>query len=180
MSRRLLILLFLVLPFVGVGQVYKVKTGRIDFKSDAREELINASSEGLLGLLDAGNRTFAFRVGIASFSGFNSPLQREHFNENYMETSKYPYAFFTGKIIEDIDFGRDGEHTVRAKGKLTIHGVEQERIIYSKLIVKQGSITIYTDFVVALADHDIKIPRVVYEKLATNINVNLSASLSQK
>lgn len=181
MICRILIFVWLVMsPFVGLSQLYELKTGNISFSSEARQELIKASSDGLKGVLNIAKKTFVMKVGIASFKGFNSPLQREHFNENYMETGKYPFAYFSGKIIEDINLAKDGECLVRTKGKLTVHGVEQERIIYSKLTVKDNMITIYSDFVVSLADHNIKIPRVVSEKLATNIKVTVKAALIKK
>ena len=112
--------------------------------------------------------------------GFNSPLQREHFNENYMETNIFPEASFSGKIIEDIDFSRNGTYTVRAKGKLKIHGIVQDRIIKSNVTVKNGKMSLQSDFIVSLADHDIKIPRVVSEKLAPDINVSVKATLLPK
>lgn len=120
------------------------------------------------------------RLAIVSFRGFNSALQKEHFNENYMETQKYPYAYFSGKIIEDVDLSADGEYFVRAKGKLIIHGVEHERIVYARLSSKQGEMQLHSDFTVSLEDHKIKVPRVVSEKLATNINIAIHAKLVKK
>src|ERR1043166_9418670 len=101
--------------------VYQTIKGRIDFRSDAPFEIIRASSNELLGLLDISKKNFAFKVGIRSFQGFNSPLQKEHFNENYLQSDEYPDASFNGKIIEDADLAVDGNYQVRAKGILTIH-----------------------------------------------------------
>jgi polyisoprenoid-binding protein YceI len=153
------------------------KSGIITFSSDAPLELIRASSKELRGKFDISKKVFAFTVNINSFTGFNSPLQREHFNENYMESVQYPGASFSGKIIEDIDFSKDGLYTIRAKGNLTIHGVVQERIIKSDLVVKDGKITISSNFTVLLADHNIPIPKVVHEKLASEIKVEVKADL---
>lgn len=66
------------------------ENGRISFKSDAPLELIEAASGELKGIIDPSRNAFAFSVNIQSFQGFNSPLQREHFNENYMESKKIP------------------------------------------------------------------------------------------
>ena len=160
--------------------MYQLSNGKVKFYSNAPLELINASSDDLQGLLDLGQKQFAFRIPIASFMGFNSPLQKEHFNENYMETPDYPVATFSGKIIEDIDPKKDGDYKVRAKGKLNIHGVEQERIIYVNVKVKNGKMYATSDFMIPLADHNIKIPRVVYNKLAPDINVSVSTELIPK
>jgi hypothetical protein len=94
-----------------------------------------------------------------------------------METSLFPEASYSGKIIEDIDFAKDGEYVVRAKGKLRIHGLEQERIIRSTVVCRNGRITLQSDFTVTLADYNIKIPKVVNEKLSPEINVSVNALL---
>lgn len=187
MSTNRLLWFFFLLPVLWHGPargqaagLYQVRSGSIDFHSKAPQELIHASSRQLKGLLDTGKKTFAFKIPIASFQGFNSPLQREHFNENYMESDIYPEASYSGKIIEDIDFGKDGKYQVRTKGRLRIHGIEQERIIRSEVTVKSRKIIIQSEFIVALADHKIKIPRVVYDKLAPNINVTVLASLTAR
>lgn len=161
-------------------KIYTTNTGSIQFRSDAPMELINASSKELKGAVDTEKKTFAFRVRINSFEGFNSPLQKEHFNENYMETEKIPEALFSGKIIEDVNFNVNGSYSIRAKGVLTIHGVPQERIIKSDVEMKNGILKIKSTFTVLLSDHNIPIPRVVKEKLANEIKVDISAELLQK
>lgn len=160
--------------------LFEVTKGMVNFHSDAPQELIKASSSNLTGILDMDKHNFAFRIRIISFMGFNSPLQREHFNENYMESSRFPEASFSGKIIEDADLRKDGTYTVRAKGKLNIHGIQVERIIKVRITVKRGIMTVSSDFIVSLADHGIKIPRVVDEKLAPDINVSITATLEQR
>lgn len=105
------------------AQIFKTIKGEAYFKSDASLELIEAKSKKLRGVINAAKRTFAFSIPIQSFKGFNSALQRVHFNENYLESDAYANATFSGKIIEKIDFTKDGVYTVRAKGKLKIHNV---------------------------------------------------------
>ena len=176
-------LAFALLSFCSLAsaqKVFEVSKGTIVFNSAAPQELIHASSDALKGVIDPKKKTFAFKIGISSFLGFNSPLQREHFNENYMETDIFPEAVYQGKIIEDVDLSKDGSYTIRTKGKLRIHGVEQERIIRSTLTSKQGKLTVESDFVVLLADHNIKIPKLVNSKLAPEINVSVNATLVQR
>ncbi|MEP6846139.1 MAG: YceI family protein, partial [Panacibacter sp.] len=148
--------------------------------SEAPLELIRASSNELAGLLDNDKKTFSFDIRIRSFQGFNSPLQKGHFNENYMESEKFAQATFSGKIIEEEDLGIDGTYDVRAKGILTIHGVPQERIIKTTVSVKNKTITIKGKFSVLLSDHNIPIPIVVYKKLANEIKVEINATLEPR
>ncbi|MBK0402356.1 YceI family protein [Adhaeribacter sp. BT258] len=176
----ILILFALLLPFrlpAPQQTLFVAKTGNIQFKSEAPLELIEARSAKMKGVINTAEQTFAFSVPNNTFEGFNSALQREHFNENYMESNKFPNSSFTGKIIESIDFSVDGTHTVRAKGKLLVHGVEQERIIKATLQIKKGVISVSSNFTVPLADHNITIPKIVYQKIAEEIQVDLNAVL---
>lgn len=170
---------FLLLSVQAQAQIFSITKGKVDFRSDAPLELITASSKDLKGKIDVEKRQFAFSVKMNSFMGFNSPLQREHFNENYVESDVFPDASFAGKIIEEVNLAADGTYEIRAKGKFTIHGVTQDRIIKSTVVVKNGMIRLDAAFTVLLADHNIPVPKVVHEKLASEIKVNVTAELKQ-
>lgn len=172
-------LILVALADIQAQDYYKTETGKIFFRSDAPLELIEAASEKMRGIINVEDNTFAFSVKINTFQGFNSPLQREHFNENYMEERKYPEATFAGKIIEQVDLSRPGRYTVRAKGKLKIHGVEQERIIKSEIVLQDGILALSSNFTILLEEHNISIPKIVYQKIAEEIVVEIRASLSK-
>lgn len=175
---RFLLALALLLSSVKCpAQIYEVFNGNVRFHSNTPQELIRAESNRLRGALDVSKNTFAFRVRVNTFEGFNSPLQQDHFNENYMESSLFPEAFFSGKIIENVDLRRDGTYQVRAKGKMQIHGFSQECIIEAQVRSINNRIDISADFFVILADYNIKIPRLVYDKLAPEIKVAVQASM---
>lgn len=157
--------------------IFNITKGNISFSSDAPLELIRAESNELKGLIETEKKQFAFSIKVKSFKGFNSAFQKDHFNENYLETDKYPDATFSGKIIEDVDFTKNGILSVRAKGILTVHGVPKERIIKSDMTIKDGAIFIKANFTVLLADHNIPIPKVVHEKLASEIKVEVNSEL---
>ncbi len=159
-----------------VGQpMYRVQDGTVRFESDAPLEYITANSTKLRGIIHPERRTFAFTVDIETFEGFNSPLQRIHFNENYMETRRYPTGTFSGKFIEDIDLMADGEYEVRVKGMLNLHGVEKERIIKAMVRIRSGEILVDAHFNVLLEDHAIRIPKVVQQKIARMVDVDVRA-----
>lgn len=176
----LLLLIFVPAEVEKKEGIFYTNTGSIYFRSEAQLELISATSNSVTGLLDPVERTFVFKVILRTFKGFNSALQQEHFNEKYLESEKYPEAFFSGKIIEDLDFSIDGTYDIRAKGKLKIHGTEMERIIRSRVISKSGIINIESNFTIKLSDHNIKIPKVVHEKIASEILVNFRAELKKQ
>lgn len=159
---------------------YTVQKSEMSFASNAELELIKAQTTETQGIIDPATNQFAFSVLITSFKGFNTDLQRQHFNENYMETSKFSKASFTGKIIEQVNYSRDSVYTVRAKGELDIHGQKQTRIIKAKLTVRKNDIQIDADFNVPLTDHNISIPKIVSQKIATEIDVKFRATLVQQ
>ncbi len=159
------------------AQKFSVSQGEISFASHAELELIKASSNKLAGLIDATTNHLVFKVNNQSFNGFNSGLQREHFNEKYMETEKFPACSFDGKIIEKVDFATNGTYEVRVKGELDVHGQKQVRIIKGKLTVRDKTIFVETTFSVPLADHNISIPKIVSQKIATEIEVIVTATL---
>jgi hypothetical protein len=167
-------------PTEMIGQsLYKSNNGTIQFYSYAAQEIIKAQSNHLAGIIKVADKTFAFAVNMESFEGFNSSLQREHFNEKYLESEKYPVAKFTGKIIEDVNFSAEGTYDVRAKGVLNIHNVEQERIIKSTITIFKGTIAIKARFNVFLNDHNIRVPKVVHEKIASEIDVYVETILNE-
>jgi polyisoprenoid-binding protein YceI len=162
------------------AQRYSIQKSDLSFVSNAELELIKASTSDAQGLIDATNNQFAFSVDVKTFKGFNSELQREHFNEKYLETEKYPKARFSGKIIEPIDFSQNATYDIRAKGELDIHGQKQTRIIKAKFIIKDGIVRVESRFAVPLDDHNITVPTIVRQKIATEISVEFNATLTSK
>jgi polyisoprenoid-binding protein YceI len=160
--------------------VYLTRTGTASFVSNAPLEIIKAESAEVAGAIDLADQTFVFTIDNRSFKGFNSSLQQEHFYENYMETQLYPSSSFKGKIIEKIDLNSPDVQVVRAKGILNIHGIEQERIIKGTIQVTGGKLLVKADFSIMLEDHQIKVPRVVYQKIAEAVDVSISAQLILK
>jgi len=180
--KSCLLILFTLLSAMNSGAQtrYVTDVGSITFKSDAPLELIQATSNEMKGIIDIDKNAFAFSVYMNSFQGFNSPLQREHFNENYLETVKFPKASFSGKIIETIDWTQDGTYEVRTKGKLQIHGLQQERIIKSTVVIAGGKIKLDAKFTVLLEEHQISIPKIMFQKIAEEIQVTIGAQLEKQ
>lgn len=174
MFRLIIVIIFIGIQTIVNGQIYSGIDGSLSFTSDAPLEVISAKSENLQGALDLSKKTFAFKLYIRSFDGFNSPLQKEHFYENYLEADLYPNATFTGKIIENIN---EGENKVRAKGLLSIHGVENEVIIMIDVNKEKEIITFKSDFKVKLDDYNIELPKIVYQKIAETVDVHTIGTL---
>lgn len=162
------------------GQKYLTKNGSISFFSETPIENIEAHNRQVNSALDAATGEFVFMVLMKSFE-FEKALMQEHFNENYVESHKYPNATFKGKVtnISDIDFTKDGEYNAVVEGDLTIHGVTNK-------ITEKGLITVGGDkvngkavFNIAVADYDIKIPAAVANKIAKTIEIRVDVDMTE-
>jgi YceI-like domain len=162
------------MSLVPSAQTYRSEKGMVHFASSAKLERLEARSYELKGALDLGKQSFAFSVEINSFTGFNSDLQREHFRENYLESEQFSKAIFTGKLIDPIDTQKSNLK-IRAKGMLTIHGLSKERIIDVELTKAGEGYKIQSQFNVSLDEHNIVIPKLVYQKIAEVITVQVDA-----
>ena len=104
---------------------------------------------------------------------------QSHFNENYLESSKFPNASFKGDFKGDYDLTKDGEYAVSSTGDLEIHGIVQKRTIPAKLIVKNGKVSLFAKFLVKLEEHKIKIPSVVFQNIAEEVEVTVESDLKK-
>ena len=129
------------------------------------------------GAIDLEDLTFAFTVDVSTFEGFNSRLQRTHFLENYIEAERFPTATFAGKIIAPVGFDETGTAVIRAKGQLSIHGVEQERIIAATLSKNADGLSVQSGFSLLLEEFDITVPKIVHQKVAELIKVQVDMQL---
>ncbi len=157
------------------------KTGKITFKSTADEEIITAVSNqaGLVFSQTSGN--IVVSIPIKSFI-FEKKLMQTHFNENYMESGKYPNATFSGIInkIGTINFGKDTTYDVSCTGQLTMHGQTKPLVIKGTIkISKNANALINCNFDVKLADYKIDRPKLMLKKIAENINITLESDCSK-
>jgi polyisoprenoid-binding protein YceI len=156
-------------------ETYVCKNAKISLYSQAPLEDIDATSLKGTSVFNAANGELAFSVPIRSFQ-FQKSLMQEHFNENYMESDKYPQAMFRGNIQENPDYSKNGTYPVTVKGVLDVHGVKQNRTIPGKITVNNGSISMAAEFTVLCKDHKIEIPKLVFQKIAESIRVQVAAN----
>lgn len=162
------------------AQKYFTRDGKINFVASTPLETIDATSKGTTAVIDASSGALEFAVLVKGFI-FEKALMQEHFNENYIESEKYPKATFKGRIVEStaVNWTKDGTYKVNVQGKLNIHGVEKERTIPAVITVKSGKIMASSSFDVAVADHEIKIPSVVQDKIARIAKVQVDVTLAE-
>jgi uncharacterized protein YukJ len=100
---------------------------------------------------------------------------QDHFNENYMESDKYPYGILDGKIMEPVPYYKSGTYNVTIEGTMEIHGVKKPVKLNAVIEVKNGVISAKSEFMVKLKDHNIEVPKIVIKVIAEEIKVNVFA-----
>lgn len=170
-----IILLLLLHANQPVNDLYITKNAVISIYSAALIEDIKATSQAGVSVFNATTGELDFSVAINALK-FEKSFMQQHFNSDYMESDKYPRAIFKGKIQEPVDITRDGTHAISAAGELTIHGVSKQRTVQGTLTVRNGTISVTSEFYVKCGDHRVDIPQILFYHIAENIRVNVSAT----
>ncbi len=174
------VFLFLLgLLVLGSGKVtaqnrYFTRTGHIWFFSEAPLENIEAHNRQVATFISFDTGELVFSVPMKGFE-FRKSLMQEHFNENYLETDKYPRGTFKGNItnIKTIDFQKDGIYPAKVEGTLTIHGVARPVTANGTLEVKGSRIVAKSTFTITPEDYNIEIPLLVRQHVAKIIQINV-------
>jgi len=153
------------------AQKFKTNSTYIKFYSDAPMEDIEAINEASVSLIDLSKKTIAIVIPIASFV-FDKSLMQEHFNENYLESDKYPNAVFKGTI--NGWNGENGSKNAEAAGMLEIHGITNQVTIPGKIEFNGDKLTLSTVFTIKLEDYKIKIPKAVFYNIAEEVEVTVT------
>lgn len=178
-----IIYLFLVLflsTVQAIGQEFLTEDGSVVFLSKAALNEFEGKSNKLHGLVDLDKNLLDFYIDLNTLkTGIG--LRDRHMRENYLETSKFPYAEFTGKIAEGPELKQGESRNVTAKGKFKIHGVEREIEVPGKIKrLNDNSLELEAEFKVLLGDYKIDIPKVMFYELSEEQTVTIKAKLKKK
>jgi hypothetical protein len=162
------------------AQKYSTKNGRISFYSETAAEKIEAQNTQVNSALDISTGDFVFKTLIRGFE-FEKALMQEHFNENYMESEKFPNSTFKGKVtnLKDINFAKDGKYNATVEGDLLIHGVTKKVSVKGTFEIKAGSVFADTKFNVLIKDYNIKVPNTVINNISESIEIRVSVELKK-
>ncbi|HLK31019.1 MAG TPA: YceI family protein [Puia sp.] len=155
------------------SQMLTTRTGFIGFYSKTPLEDIKAENNQVYAAIDASKKNIAFTLLLKSFI-FTKELMQEHFNENYVESDKYPKANFTGSFTGDFVPDKDGAYNVLVKGNLTMHNVTKAIEVPAMLEVKSGKVSGKSEFKLNPEDFNINIPYIVREKITKEIIVRVN------
>jgi hypothetical protein len=161
---------------VSAQDKFFTKTGKISFYSKASLEDIEAHNRSVTCVLDSKTGNIQFSALVKGFE-FEKALMQQHFNENYMESTKHPKAEFKGQVVNnsEIDYTKDGTYPAKVKGKLTVHGETKDVDTEGKITVKGGKLQAESDFNVQLADYKIKNDKL--NNISNTIRVSVNCTL---
>ncbi|HZK96230.1 MAG TPA: YceI family protein [Prolixibacteraceae bacterium] len=175
MNKLILLFAFALVFFnAGAQNRFFTKDAKINFNSSTSLEDIIAESNQATTFIDIEKNEVAFSVLTTSFK-FRRALMEEHFNENYMESSKFPKAKFTGKIVSPIDWKSEKAVVVDVKGELTMHGATKEVTFKATITPGKSSINAIAELKVTPEDFKIAIPSAVRDKIAKEVTIKIDA-----
>lgn len=181
MKKVILSLTFVILlASLATAQKYMTKNGSITFSSATPMEKIEAVNRQVNAALDFAKGDFVFKVLIRGFE-FEKALMQEHFNENYMESDKFPNSTFSGKVnnINEVNLAKDGVYKVVVEGNLAMHGVTNQVKVNGTLEVKAGKVIGKAQFNVVPKDYNIAIPKAVVKNIAEAIAIDVNVTMDK-
>jgi len=179
--KRIVVLILTLLGYfskVDAQDTFYTKGGKISFYSKSKVEDIEATNSGVTCVMDKKSGLIQFSVLMKGFE-FEKALMQEHFNENYVESDKYPKSTFKGQVTNnsEINYSVDGSYPAKVKGSLFIHGETKEVETNGTIEIKNGKILVKAEFPVLLSDYKISIPSVVKENLSNSIRITVNCTL---
>lgn len=171
MLKHFFWVLFSVMALNTSAQRYVSERGVITFFSEAAIENIEATNSKVTSLFNSSSLEIAFSVPIREFQ-FDKKLMQQHFNEKYMESDKFPKSTFSGKV-EGFIKDKNGLQSVKANGILTIHGVSKTVEIPGTIEITNQSLVVRSKFIIKLVDFNIKIPQLMWQNIAEQIEVKV-------
>ena len=154
-------------------KVYATKTGQTAFNASSPIEKIAAVNNQTDSKFVADNGQVVFAVLIKGFK-FENQLMEDHFNENYMESTKLPKADFKGYItnIKEVNFAKDGSYPVKLDGNLTLHGVTNKVNASGTMKVSGGVPEMDGTFKIKLKDYNVT-GLYIGEKIAPEVTITV-------
>ena len=172
MKLILLVMLASAFQFAAAQTKYYSKAGKVSFYSKAPMESIEAHNAKGVTVFDMASGRIEFSVLLKGFE-FEKAKMQEHFNEDYVESDKFPKAVFTGNLkdVSNLKTDKDGTYTLLLSGTLTMHGITKPQTAQAIFSVKAGTISAVTEFTVLLADYNIQVPSLVADKISKNVRI---------
>lgn len=181
MKKLAVLVLLIGIALTGVkAQKYITKEGTISIFSQTSLFTIEAKNQKVASILNAETGDVVASTLVRSFN-FKEALVEEHFNENYMESEKYPKSQFKGKITNwsTVDINKDGTYPINIEGELTMHGQTRNETMKGKLTVKGGKISATAETNVSLENYKIIVEESYKDRINDKIKLVIEFNYSK-
>lgn len=158
----------------GAQSNFITQNGHISFYSHTPIEDITADNNAVGSIINTETGEMVFTLKMTDFQ-FEKKLMQQHFNENYVESDKFPTSTFKGFITNNelVDYTAAGKYDVTVEGDLMIHGVTKQIRTPGTIEVTGDGLNASSKFIVEPAHYDIKIPGIVRNKIAREMEVTV-------
>jgi polyisoprenoid-binding protein YceI len=177
--KKIFLLTLLAIGFQSKAQLFMTTNGEVSIFSKTPMENIDAVNKSVSSIINTATNEVAVQMRITNFV-FPNKLMQEHFNENYLESEKFPSATFKGKIKETVDLTVAGTYPITASGSATIHGVTRPIELKGSIVSNGTNLALTCAFDVKLVDYKVDIPKIVFAKIAEVIKVSSKINYTKK
>ena len=161
-----------------MAQRYMTRNAEVYFLSDTDAlEVVEATNNQVGAAVDLSSKNIAFQIQMRAFK-FKIALMEEHFNENYVESEKYPKATFKGAFA-NLPKDLSKQHELLVDGVMDFHGIQKDIEVNVSLQIIDEELVGTSNFVLSCSDYGIKIPKIVSDKLSNEIQVTVKAVLTK-
>lgn len=175
--KKILLLAFftILLPYLAFPQSYYAENGFAGFRSNTPSLSFNGTTKSLIGKIDLSKNTVDFYFDLLTLKTGIGKRDRDMYE--LLETEKYPFAEFFGKLISDFDPENPEEQEVTVKGNFKVHGVEREITVDGTMQKTDKGLHIEAQWVLTLTDYDIEPPSLLSYKVSNDLNIGIEITL---
>lgn len=160
-----------------IERYYFTSTGTAGMRSETPAELIVASTDQVTAIVDPLKKTVVIKIPVGTFNKFSDKSRQDMFNNQLMETQKYPDMIFTGRLPSDFSELKKGMQTVFVFGTLTAHGIKKERTLAMNIFMSDQMLVLNSIVSIPLAQHKMEIPKSFEGKVAKELRIEINARL---
>lgn len=166
-------------PVQASAQVFKDKHAHAQVVSQSTLESFTGTSDYLVGEVNLADSTVDFYLDLSTLAT-GVELRDEHMQEEFLETGKYPFAQFSGKLQTPFDPASTDTQEVRVKGTFKIHGVSRQIEVKGQMARHGRHLFVHAAWQLQLPDYDIQIPRVLFMKVSKTQQLSVTANMEEK
>ena len=170
--------LFLTLFPTGLRaqSAYESKTGHAEFTSSMPGFTFTGKSDHLVGKITLPDSTVDFYLDLTTVDTGIGMRNRDM--RGTLDTKKYPFASFYGKLISPFDVTRKETQPATVTGEFKVHGVSRQVTIQGKLTPTDRGLQVEASWTLLLKNYNIKPPSILFYKVDQEQKIHIKTLLT--